>query len=372
MIISVTQLNNFIKGVLDSETMLDKVSVKGEIINYKESNDSLYFSLQDGVSQLDCFCYRDTAKNYFLTNGLEVVLNGRVNYLTKFGKLSFTVTKITLSSALGAQYQQLLMLKERLQKDGCFSPEIKKKVKRNCLSIGVVTSPTGAVIHDIEQIVLRRNPLAELTLYPVKVQGEGADKEIADGIKYFSDNGGVDVVIIARGGGSKVDLSSFNTERVVRAVNACVIPTVSAVGHEIDFTLCDFAADARTATPSEAAEMVTIDVAEYQKLAYNRLEKMSAICQNKASRMKDKVSLVLSRTYMTCSQVINTTESRLNQITTRIDSANPSKLLSRGFVNVYKDNDLVKSLTQVKLYDKVKITFIDGEAQADITQITKR
>ncbi|MEG2159380.1 MAG: exodeoxyribonuclease VII large subunit, partial [Clostridia bacterium] len=261
MLITVTQLNNFLKGMIDCESMLSSLSVQGEVCNYRLSYDSVYFSLKDGTSQIDCFSFLSEKNTFAQVNldGMQIIARGRINFLQKTGKLSFFINQIESTDKLGESYLRLLALKKKLEKEGCFARELKKTINK-AQTIGVVSSAKGAVIADIFQVATRRNPSANIILYPVKVQGLGADTEICEGIDYFSNSSDVDVVIVARGGGSAEDLSVFNAESIVRALNRCCKPTVSAVGHEVDFTLCDLAADARGATPSEAAELVTNDI----------------------------------------------------------------------------------------------------------------
>ena len=254
MIISVTQYNNFLKALVENEPMLAKVEVCGEVSNLRITNESIFFSLKDAFCQMECFAYLDKFVNG-LQNGCEVLLKGSSTVL-KSGKNSFFVNKITITQDKGEQYKKLTQLKERLAEMGLFDLEKKKPLPRYVFNIGVVTSLSGAVLHDIYNVVSRRNKYAKLQVYDVRVQGESASTQIAQGIKYF-DNQDVDVIIVARGGGGKEDLSPFDSEEVAYALRDCSKTTISAVGHETDFSICDFVADLRAGTPSIAAEIVT-------------------------------------------------------------------------------------------------------------------
>ncbi|HPG92228.1 MAG TPA: exodeoxyribonuclease VII large subunit [Clostridia bacterium] len=368
MIISVTQLNNFMKGVVDSEPILSNIFVKGEISNYKESYDSLYFCLKDEFSQIDCFAYMSQTGKSF-ANGMTVVADGSVNFLTKFGKLSFTAKKITPENNLGLQYKKLLELKAKLEKEGCFSTERKKAVPTDCKTIGVVSSESGAVIHDIFTVALRRNPSVNILLYPVKVQGVGAEAEIKKGIEYFSAKNNVDAVIIARGGGSNEDLSVFNTEMVVRAINNSKIPTVSAVGHDTDFTFADFAADKRAATPTEAAEFLTADIANLKKLALSTLNRIYSLVKDKVEHRSQKTAFGVSSMFIAADKTLHNVEKEIISLSKSLDAVNPLKILSKGYTQITKDGKTMKNISELSINDDIKFTLIDGTAEAKITKL---
>lgn len=368
LIISVTQLNNFFKGVVDSEPLLGNICVKGEITNYRENRESVYFSLKDSLSQIDCFAYLSQAGGG-IANGTEVVTEGAVNFLTAFGKISFFVKKITPQNDLGEQYKKFLLLKKRLEEAGCFDAARKRAVPRSCKKIGVVSSAEGAVIHDIAAVAQRRDKSADIFLYPVKVQGKGAEEAIVRGMKYFSAKKDVDAVILARGGGSEEDLSAFNSEAVVRAINLSAVPVVSAVGHDTDFTLADFAADKRAATPTEAAELVTADVEKARQAALSLLRRLETSAKARLNAFVGQTKLSLGAMYAAAAGRFSAIETKIGGLTARLDANNPAKILSRGLTQIVKEGKIVKNISEIGRGDAVSFVLEGGAADAEIKDI---
>lgn len=389
MTLSVSQLNNYIKGLFDFDGTLDNVTVCGEITNVKAYSRGWYFSLKDEVGAINCFTYATEVQP---VSGSMAVVFGKVNYLVKSGSVSLYVKRITLSDNKGAAYLQFLQLKEKLDKEGLFSEARKQPVPHCCAKVGVVTSATGAVIHDITNVCLRRQPFTQIVLYPVKVQGVGADKEICQGIRYFSDSD-VDVVIVGRGGGSNEDLSVFNSEDIVRAIAACNKPVVSAVGHGVDFTLCDFVADRRAVTPSEAAEFVTIDVVEARERVRYLLDKATVAVNNLIAddqhfvantvrrlniQVSHKAEVQKAAVFRTIQHMRDVVESRLESTAARIQkytatlsASNPTRLLQRGYTYAVKDGKPVKSVGQLATNDEMVLRFTDGNATVSVKNIAK-
>lgn len=387
MVINVTQLNNYLNGLIEIDAVLSNVSVCGEITNVKRSRDGWYFSLKDENSAIDCFCYLTCGNP---VAGQMIVADGKINFWTKSGKVSLFIRKFSLTQKNGAAFLRFLELKEKLQKEGLFDDSCKKPIPSCCLKIGVVTSATGAVIHDIENVVHRRQPFSDIILFPVKVQGEGADVEIAKGIFYFR-NSDVDVVIVGRGGGSNEDLSAFNSEVVVREVAGCTKPIVSAVGHGLDFTLCDFAADRRAVTPSEAAEFVTIDSALAKNSIVAGLNRLSSLLLQKLKNHKNATTYAANRIstqlFYNIDGSKNTVrffltsgvaglQSRLEKLrsqteksTVRLSAANPANILARGYAYVEADCKKIFSVSQVKQGDELSVTVSDGMFNAVVTKL---
>ena len=386
MTISVTQLNNYIHGLFDVDGVLNEVSVAGEVTNVKQSRDGWYFSLKDDVASIDCFCYGNCQP----TQGMLAVAEGRINFWVKSGRISFFVRRLTVSQNTGAAYLKFLELKEKLQKEGLFDDSRKRPVPKCCKKVGVVTSATGAVIHDIENVVRRRQPFADIVLCPVKVQGVGADLEIAEGVVALSQSD-VDVIIVGRGGGSNEDLSAFNAEVVVRAVAECSKPIVSAVGHGVDFTLCDFAADRRAVTPTEAAEFVTIDCNATKLVLLSRLSQTAALLSKRlqdgkirtlysakriSASVERKIELARSRVCGALVDDVSQLENKIAELRTRVQNAtvrlsaaNPANLLSRGYSILSADGKKITSVRQVKVGDTVSARVADGELQAKVEVI---
>ena len=384
MIISVTQLNNYIRGIFDMDGVLTDLSVCGEITNVKKSYNGWYFTLKDDDSAINCFCYANTTEPM---QGTVAVAEGQLNYFTKGGTVSFFVRKLLSTANTGAAYRQFVELRDKLSAEGLFSEERKIPVPHSARKIGVVTSETGAVIHDIENVALRRQPFSEIVLYPVKVQGVGADVEIVEGIKYF-DKSDVDVIIVGRGGGSNEDLSVFNTESVVRAIAACTKPIVSAVGHGVDFTLSDFAADKRAVTPSEAAEFVTLDVSREKLRIVAYLDKIgnavvSKLLQNfdsvennckllyyevgrKLEKCEADIRYCLNNMEHALLSTQDRTSAELDTATSKLDKLNPMKILKRGYGYVSTEGNVVKSASQLQAGNEITVTFYDGSVDAKV------
>lgn len=380
MTITVTQLNNYISGVFSLDGILDNVSVCGEITNVKKYKDCWYFSLKDDSGAINCMTFSNAVEPQ---QGMQAVVDGHVRYYAKNGSVSLYARRVNLTVDKGEAYKRFLELKDKLSKEGLFDQERKVPVPSCCYSVGIVTSPTGAVIRDIEQVALRRQPFINLILYPVKVQGDGADDEIAQGIRFFAQTG-VDAIIVGRGGGSNEDLSVFNSEVIVRAIAECHVPIVSAVGHNVDYTLCDFAADCRAATPSEAAELVTIDVYREKALIFARLS-------GSLSRIRAKIlnygRLISSATYKIESQVadninychrkvlrllricdeairdqIAEKDVRLRDLTSRLSQSNPTNILKKGYAFVTDNNGKKVTISKnLKAGDELTLTFSDGD-----------
>lgn len=385
MTITVTQLNNYIRGLFEIDGVLSELTVCGEITNVKRAREGWYFSLKDDGGAINCFCYGSTEP----TTGTIAVVEGNVNYFVRTGSVSLFAKRVTATTNTGAAYLRFVELKEKLQKEGLFDEQRKKQVPHCARKIGIVTSETGAVIHDITNVTLRRQPFTDLILYPVKVQGIGAEQEIAEGIAYFN-NSDVDVVIVGRGGGSNEDLSVFNSETVVRAVANCTKPIVSAVGHGIDFTLCDFAADRRAVTPSEAAEIVTLDV-EREKIRLKAyLNKISGNITSKLEQSKQRVAYdckvlhlgidkrlncLQNKVVNSLNGIENSVKSKCEQLTVKLDKTvnklstlNPMSVLKRGYGYVSNNNGVVKSVSQVNVGDNVQVELHDGNFSATVTR----
>ena len=387
MIITVSQLNNYIKGIVDMDSNLALLSVSGEVTNAKLVHGCWYYTLKDEYSQIDCFSYANDVAD--IPNGIQLVANGSLNFLTKSGRVSFFVKKVKISDKLGEQYLKLLALQKKLQAEGLFDPSRKKFVPTENSKIGIVTSKTGAVIRDIQDVAFRRQPYVDLVLYPVHVQGALAETEIVSAIEYFSQSD-VDAVIIARGGGSNEDLSVFNSEKIVRAVANCKKPTVSAIGHGVDFTLVDFAADKRAVTPSEAAEFVTIDYRKQKAVLLSTLQSVAnnmqsrlrslkkdtglvvlSICKSTLSLLESKkvqVLLQLQKQTLNVSKKMDKLEGKVNSSLLVLDASNPVKVLSKGFAVVEKGGKRVVSSADLFKNDQIEVTFADGKIVAKVEE----
>ena len=315
-IYSVTEINKYIKGVLDADYTLRNVQVQGEISNFKRyQSGHCYFSLKDGGSAVDlaggaggysssrygsineggsvlkCVMFRYKAMDlrFEPKNGDKVIAVGKIQVFERDGTYQL-YTDLLLQQGTGDLMQQYEQLKAKLASEGLFDEERKQALPSNAQRIGIVTSPSGAAVHDIITVSRRRNPGIKLYLYPVLVQGKGAAEEVARAIRFFNEKQLVDVLIVGRGGGSMEDLWAFNEEPTVRAVAASRIPIISAVGHETDFTLCDFAADKRAATPSQAAEMAAADMSKLSQQCNALAQRLQRAMQWQLSDAENKLT----------------------------------------------------------------------------------
>ncbi|MBQ8005621.1 MAG: exodeoxyribonuclease VII large subunit, partial [Clostridia bacterium] len=270
VIISVSQLNELSRAILEGNELLGDIFVKGEISNFKRySSGHLYFSLKDENASVAGVMWRSFAADlpFEPKDGLKVIAHGRVTIYEATGRYQMIVDNIQ-PDGIGSLYYAYEQLKNKLEGEGLFDAGHKKPLPKFPRRVGIITSPTGAAIRDMTRIIGRRFPIAEMLLYPSLVQGSGAALQLISGIEYFNRTKSADVIIIGRGGGSIEDLWEFNNEALARAVFASEIPVISAVGHESDFTICDFVADVRASTPSAAAELAVPEWAEL----YERLE----------------------------------------------------------------------------------------------------
>lgn len=386
--LSITQLNNYIKNIFDNEELLIGVSVYGEITNFKISNGVAYFDIKEDGAQLSCVKFSSYAP--FAKNGDQVIVTGKLNYHVRLGRLSFVVSKIE-PYGMGELYKKFLELKARLESEGIFDESKKKPLPKYAKKIGVVTSETGAVIRDIYHVTRKKNPFTDILVYPSKVQGTNAEYEIAEGIKYLDENTDVDVIIVARGGGSFEDLSPFNTEVVARAIFASNKPVISAVGHETDFSISDFASDFRAPTPSVAAEVAVFDY--YEELEYledlrDRLKKdvlrviddktrdINEIVSNIVSLVSNRVALenkdlemLVDNICKSAENVVQTKSKNLDILVTKLEKSNPLSILKSGYSKVEKSGKGVSSVADLKENDILQLYFKDGEADAQIKSI---
>ena len=383
--ISVEQVNSYIKNIFDAEVMLKNICVFGEIGSYNISNGNAYFNLKDESGVLPCVLF-GANKYDNIKVGDMVLVSGSISYYAKGGRLSFNAYSI-MPYGKGLLFEKFLKLKAELESRGYFDQSIKKPIPERVRRIGVVSSPTGAVIRDIIDVTTRRNDTIDIVLYPVKVQGIGAEREIATGIDFFSQYENVDVVIVARGGGSMEDLEPFNSELVATATFNCKKPVVSAVGHETDFTIIDFVADLRAPTPSAAAELVAWDKYLVQENVYAYVRAMEKglsnkigfyyndICHN-IDKMDNKFDYLYHKAFTNIDKMVlrlNAIDSlidknynNLDKLNIKLETFNPSKITKMGYSKVFKNSKIVNSIRQLKQNDSVRLSMIDGEVDCMI------
>lgn len=389
-IFTVTQINKIIKDLIDNEIVLEDITVSGELSSFSISRNIAYFTLKDNESLLNCVMFG--AKQEFSVGDM-VQIRGNVKYYPKGGKLSFNAYKIELSGQ-GELYKRFVELKEKLQKEGLFDESNKIPIPRFVSSIGVVTSATGAVLQDIKNVTRRRNPNLDIYVYDASVQGKFAVSDVIAGITYFDNLSDVDVIIVARGGGSIEDLMPFNDEELARVAYICNKPIISAVGHETDYSILDFVADLRAPTPSAAAELVTYDCVELKRLVENMkinienkfVQKLSNlqtdvnyyinnIDRNINSMVNDEllhVNDILNHMDVCVSNNIDRTRYRVDILLNTLDKLNPARLLKSGYSYVVNENNEIVTYKNVKINDKLNITLSDVKLKAVVTNKENR
>ena len=392
--VSVSELNTFIKMLLESAPTLNDVYVKGEISNFKNhiSSGHFYFSLKDKDSQIKAVMFRSSASKmkFVPENGMMVVAHGRVASYVRDGQYQLYADSME-PDGVGALYVAFEQLKQRLAAQGVFAPEKKNPLPKIPQTIGVITSPTGAAVRDIINIATRRFPFAKIVVYPALVQGENAASSLISGIRYFNDTGSADVIIIGRGGGSIEDLWAFNDENLAKTVCASEIPVISAVGHETDFTICDFAADLRAPTPSAAAELAVPDTAELKHKINNIISRESAVLLQMLSAKREtlaryeksrylsspghmiddrRMTLVLSseRLMTSAAHVNEIKKHALSALSGKLEALSPLAVLSRGYgVVSSEEGKVIKELADVSVGDKITVKVRDGEIYAGVS-----
>ncbi len=395
--ITVTELNNYIKGIFERDTFISDVWIKGEVSNFKShSTGHMYFSLKDENSLVRAVMFRSAAShlNFIPENGMKVLAHGRVTSFVRDGQYQIYLDTME-PDGVGALYIAYEQLKRKLESMGLFDPARKKPLPKIPSRIGIITSPTGAAIRDMINVSGRRFPYAKIVLYPALVQGPDAPPQLVDGLKYFNNTNSVDVIIIGRGGGSIEDLWAFNDERVAFAVAESRIPVISAVGHETDFTICDFVADRRAPTPSAAAEIAVPDTNElknkfnnvirYEAASIERMmnryrERLTALSssrtlQNPQTLIEDRrmaVLLATERMSSAESAMINSAKIRLSGVAGKLEALNPLAVISRGYSAVYtEDNKLIKSVDQLKEGMHVTFKTSGGSAEATVDTVNR-
>ncbi len=390
---SVTQINEYLKMLLDGDRVLSNVFVRGEISNFKKyPSGHYYFTLKDPTGQLKSVMFRSYAGrlNFLPSDGMRVIAHGRVSVYESSGQYQLYADDLVPDGAgsLALQFEQI---KRRLEEEGLFDRSRKKPLPPMPFRIGVITSPSGAAVHDIRNILARRFPCAQMILYPSLVQGADAPAQLISGLQFFEATGLVDVIILGRGGGSAEDLWAFNDEALARTVASCRIPVISAVGHESDFTICDFVADQRAPTPSAAAELA---VPELRVLLQDLIAigtRMRGLAEKKlAECARDLQDVTARRPFAHPEQLFDGYRMRLAQkedqllrasdhallqkkqalaaAAGKLEALNPLSVLARGYAAVSREGKTVVSSADLQEGDELNIRFSDGTVTATVQQ----
>ncbi len=390
-VFSVTELNNYVKRILDNDENLKNVFVTGEISNFKNHySGHMYMTIKDEGGAIKAVMFSSYASRlkFVPENGMKVIIFGSVSLYNKDGSYQLYITDMQPDGvgALNLAYEQL---KEKLQNEGLFSTEHKKPIPQFPEKIGVMTAPDGAAVRDIFSVLKRRYPVAEIVFCPVAVQGASAAPEIAKAIKLFNEQNAADVLIVGRGGGSLEDLWAFNEEIVARAIFQSQIPVISAVGHETDFTIADFVADLRAPTPSAAAELAVPDIFELKSDLLGLKQHLSVLMRNLVESEKEKVENIqkqvtilspankiknsrqeLSNLYEKAVNLvtlkINDEKTKISLLASKLNALSPLNVLSRGYSISYNNDLPIKSVNDVKSGDNIKIRVTDGEFFAEV------
>lgn len=390
---SVSQVNEYVKMLIDGAPALSGLLVRGEISNFKNhyATGHFYFTLKDETSALKAVMFRSAASRlgFVPRDGMKVIVGGRISVFPRDGVYQIYAEDMQ-PDGVGALYFAYEQMKKRLEQEGLFDQARKRPIPSFPSKIGIVTSPTGAAVRDMINILTRRYPAAEVFIYPAQVQGPSAPPQLCAGIEFFNKSWPVDTIIIGRGGGSLEDLWAFNNETLARTVAASAIPVISAVGHETDFSLCDFAADLRAPTPSAAAELAVPDRAALgRQIGALGLRLGSAVDRAVGVRREKVAALAASRILSDPSRLTDDRRMTLAALTERLDAGidraldgarnklvatarhlgalDPFSILSRGYSAVFAGDEAVKSVSQLHTGDSVVLRLSDGEATADIT-----
>ena len=395
--VSVTQLTQYIKLLLDRDEILSQVCVRGELSNFKaHSSGHLYFTLKDEGAVISCVMFRSDAMKlrFRPESGMKVILYGRVSLFPKSGQYQIYVTNMQ-PDGVGALAVAFEQLKRRLHEEGLFDSAHKKSLPRYPRRVALVTSPTGAAVRDMIRILGHRWPMAEVLVCPVRVQGEGAAQEIADMLDYVDKHQLADVIITGRGGGSMEDLWAFNEEIVARAIWRCDIPVISAVGHEPDVTISDYVADVRAATPSNAAELAVRDSEAFQNALHqlqvrmeqaqlqkiNRLrQRLDTLSKSRVMRQPDAylqqqqlyLEMLRQRLEHSGEVLLVKNRQRFERTAAKLDALSPLKVLGRGYAMVTREDCVIRETAQLTPGDAITVSLSDGTAQCTVNTVQRR
>lgn len=384
-VVTVSQLNNYMKRYIDNNVHLTNLYVKGEISNYKKHySGHIYMTLKDEGSAIKAvmFKWSAAALKFDIENGMCVIACGKVSVFERDGQYQLYIDSMT-PDGVGELYVAYEQLKQKLEKEGLFESAIKKPIPKYPRRIGVVTSPTGAAVRDIINVITRRYNLADIYIYPAQVQGIGAGESVAKGIDFFNKNNLADVLIVGRGGGSIEDLWAFNEEIVARSIFNSKIPVISAVGHETDFTISDFVSDLRVPTPSAAAEMSVPNALELrsnlQMTSAKLLTLLGRLCDVKRQKLDKLVAnptlsdfssiiaekrMIVDSLYKECFDLFNKMfidkNHKFTTIASKLEVLNPMAVLCRGYAIAQKNGNTIKSVDELSVNDKFELILKDG------------
>ena len=393
---SVSDVTKYIKGMFSREVLLRDILVRGELSNFKcYASGHCYFTLKDVAASMKCVMFRSMAQRLRFRpgDGMKVIAGGNVSVYERDGVYQLYVESL-VPEGTGELALAFAQLKERLVAEGLFDEAHKKSLPAFPKKIGIVTSPSGAVLRDIYKVSKRRNSGVQLVLFPSQVQGDGAAEQVAAGIRFFNERYPVDVLIVGRGGGSIEDLWAFNEEVVVRAIFASDIPVISAVGHETDVTLADFVSDMRAATPSQAAELAVPDRSELLRHIRGLQARINETVRHRVQVKRSRLERCCQSVFLRNPQrLLSQPQQRLDEAVRRLassararlagmqhrfgvqleklDTLNPARVLRRGYSIVEHENGFLHSIREVHVGSRLRLILADGELQAAVDRIGK-
>ncbi|MCL2406693.1 MAG: exodeoxyribonuclease VII large subunit [Defluviitaleaceae bacterium] len=371
---TITQINNYVKTLLDNDVFVSGFFIEGEVSNYKtHPSGHIYFTFKDESSSINAVMFKgDAAELEFEPrNGVKVTAYGRVSIYEKTASCQLYV-QMMRPVGLGARHMAYEILKGRLAEEGLFDITRKSELPRFPVRIGIVTSRAGAALQDIINVAGRRNPSVGLLLAHATVQGQDAPREIAEAIELLNSSSNCDVIIVGRGGGSAEDLWAFNEEVVVRAVAASRIPIISAVGHETDYTLCDLAADLRAPTPSAAAEICVPELADILRIIHSSQKLLKSILDDKIEYYGDRLTSLTNYMRNILDRRINYADVRLAHSLRILSNLAPHNILKRGYAVLSRYDKNVISTKDIQISDIVNIQLTDGDITAEVMEISSK
>jgi len=393
---SISELNAYVKFILESDEVLQNVYIIGEVSNFKHhSSGHMYFSLKDENCNVKCVMFSKYANkvNFDFENGIKIFAYGSVSCYKAAGQYQVYVYHVA-PAGIGQINDELKKIYNRLEKEGLFDPDKKKPLKKFPRKIGVISSKTGAVIHDISSVLNRRYPIAEIVLCSSNVQGAQSSEQIIESFDFLENYPEIDVIIIARGGGSLEDLWSFNNENVVRRISKCNIPVISAVGHDVDYTLCDYVADVRASTPSVAAELASCSIESILENISNlkskinnsidknftckkyildqfknifslkQIDNLLSVKENNLINYKNKINYKFDN-------CININKLKLDFLKNKIEIYNPENIFKKGYTMVQKDGMYISDVNLIEDDSELLLTFKNGSAKFIVRNLKK-
>ncbi len=383
-VLSVSKFNSIIKQIFDAEEYLHNIKIEGEVFGVSLSRNVIYFSLKDENATLPCVSFYPKLIDV-IKEGAKIIATGSPNYYVKGGRLNFNVTDAE-NAGQGQLYEEFLRLKQKLQDEGLFDQSHKKPLPQKINRIGVITSKEGAVLQDIKNIAWRRNPSVDIVLYNTKVQGNNAEMEIAQAIDLFGKYDKVDVIVVARGGGSLEDLKAYNTEIVARAAYNCPLPIISAVGHETDFTIIDFVSDLRAPTPSAAAELLTFNLDDKRAELFGLYSKFTRAVDSELGRLENDCKIMGLRFTNQSERLLSQQQNRLENINKKLLSSaenllsqkyyelgllenalnrmNPECVLKQGYARIEQNGQSLAKIGDIDIHQNILVTMQDGQIAA--------